>query len=48
MFHDFSIIKDFSNKNFNVFYHFLNKIGFLMKGKLNPFSDAAVAKSTGM
>jgi hypothetical protein len=46
LFHDCSIIKDYSNKK-SSFRHFLNNIGFLNKGKLvstnYPLCDAAVA-----
>jgi hypothetical protein len=53
LFHDCSIINDASNPKFIIFFHFLNNISSLMKGKLakqalNPFFDAAVAKSSVM
>ncbi len=33
LFHNFSIIKDYINTNFNIFCHNLNNIGFFMKWK---------------
>ncbi len=33
-FHNYSVMKDESNQQFDVFNHVLNNMGFLMKGKL--------------
>jgi hypothetical protein len=45
------MIKDFINKNCNIFCHNLHNIGFLMNGKLiraKSVCDAAIAESTVM